>query len=181
MTRKLLEYSFSGSLKRVLEEHGITQYKFSQTSGLDPGHVSRLVNGSRNRPESKTMQKIALALARLGVSDSDISRVQSSAGFGGFDDKTEDVVLAVKTASRPRRQRRPKPTSIDPSEITFDVANPPPPPRPTKQAEPAIVLPKKLNMGDQSKFVSKLEKPKWVSLEVFDPDGNLITTCPSVD
>ena len=167
MARQLLEFSFSGTLKAVLDEHGITQYKLAQISGLDPGHTSRLVRGLRTRPIGKTMQIITLALARLGVSDSDISRVQSSAGFGGFDDTTGNGPAVVET---PYRSDLPDSAALDPSTITFETANPPVPSTATRPSKSPLDLPAKLNMGTPEKFVSALGPPKWVTLEILDID-----------
>ena len=160
MAKQLLKFSFSGTLKAVLVEHRITQYKLAQISGLDPGHVSRLVRGLRTRPNGKTMQVITLALARLGVSDSDISRVQSSAGFSGFDITAESIEPKVEAHARSDRQDLPEAATVDLSTITFEVADPPPPSA-TRRTKPPVVVPTKLNMGkesDMAEFKSKLDE-----------------------
>jgi hypothetical protein len=169
MNRQLLKYSFPDTLSRVLDEYRVTKYKLAQISKLDPAHVSRLVRGLRTRPTGKTMQKLMLGLARLGVSDSDISSVQSSAGFGGFDDAAENAT-AVKAPSRSERPDRPRATALDPATITFDVADTSPPPTATGPSKAPVVLPEKLNMRDLRKFGSTLGPPRWVSLQLPDLD-----------
>jgi hypothetical protein len=121
MNKDLLEHSFSHTLKGVLSDCGITHYKLVKISGLDPGHVSRLVNGLRNRPRSKTVQKLTVALARLGVSDADISRVQISAGFKPFDGVTDTPVVEVPR--RPERRRRETKKNVDPSKIILNMGS----------------------------------------------------------
>ena len=121
MNKDLLEHSFSHTLKGVLSDYGITNYKLVKISGLDPGHVSRLVNGLRNRPRSKTVQKLTVALARLGVSDADISRIQISAGFKPFDGVADTPL--VETPRRPDRRRRETKKNVDPSKIVLNMGS----------------------------------------------------------
>jgi transcriptional regulator with XRE-family HTH domain len=119
MNKDLLEHSFSHTLKGVLSDYGITNYKLAKRSGLDPGHVSRLVSGKRNRPRSETVQKLAVTLARLGVSDADISRIQISAGFKPFDGVADTPL--VETPRRPDRRRRETKKNVDPSKIILNM------------------------------------------------------------
>ncbi len=165
MNRQLLKHSFPETLKKALDKHRITNYKLMQTSGLDAGHVSRLVRGLRH-PTADTVQKLALALARLGVSNDDISKVQSSAGFSSFDGTTEIPRSTTKPHSRPVRPNPPKTIVAELPEYTFDVENTPPPVTGILKAKRPKVVAKELNMGTPSKFFGKLGPPKEVSLVI---------------
>jgi len=166
MNKHLLEHSFSRTLKGVLSDYGITNYKLAKRSGLDPAHVSRLVSGKRKRPRAKTVLKLTMTLARLGISDSDISRVQESAGFDSFDGALGTP--AVETRRRPVRRRRVNSKVVDPADITFDTDTTPPP-QGDKRLEPRSVKPAKLNMGskdDIRKFLDDLGRSAIVLPEV---------------
>ncbi len=146
MNKDLLEHSFSDTLRGVLSDNGITNYKLAKISGLDPGHVSRLVNGTRNRPRSKTVQKLTVALARLGVSDADISRVQRSAGFKTFDGMVDTPLVEVPR--RPDRRTRETKKNVDPSKIVLNMGPRIPPEISDKNAKRREFIHAMIDMND---------------------------------
>lgn len=154
MNKDLLEHSFSNTLRGVLSDCGITRYKLAKISGLDPGHLSRLVNGTRNRPRSNTVQKLTVALARLGVSDADISRVQVSAGFKPFGGVADTPLVEVPR--RPDRRSREINKNVDPSKIVLNMGSNIPPKISDKNAKRREFIHAKIDMDDGDRSYTEI-------------------------
>lgn len=166
MNRHIYRYSFSSTLKTVLEVYEISNYQLSKISGLDPAHISRLVSGKRNRPRGTTMHRLTLGLARLGVSDVDISMLMRSAGFDpGVEVDLPDV---TQRRRRPVRKRQPSPALRDLStaEPQFRASNLPP--RSSVGTGAVTPLPEKLKVGDPDgmrKLLDDLKSGRFAPLK----------------
>ena len=74
---------FQKHLKKLISKCGITPYRLSSMSGIDPTYVRRLMTGERRNPSRQVVADLAEALKEYStiISDRDTNRLVKRAGY----------------------------------------------------------------------------------------------------